>query len=329
VGEGAVLARLAGSAVPGAGVLVGSGDDAAVWQPPPGTAVVVTQDALVEGEDFRRDWIGPHLLGRRCLEVALSDIAAMGAVPGWCTATICAPASTGVDDVLALALGLREAAAEAGCSLVGGDLSGIRGPLVVDVCVGGWVEPERALLRDAGRPGDVLAVTGTLGAAAAGLRVLRDGAPAGAAAEQVEAWVGAQLRPRARVAEGRRLAALGVRCAGDLSDGLLVDAERTGAASGCRAELRLEALPVAEGLRDAFPGRWEELALGGGEDFELLVAAPAALLERVAAAWPPELAPLTEVGVLREGRSGVRLLSEGADRSLPPVSSRHFGGAPG
>jgi thiamine-monophosphate kinase len=323
VGEEGVLARLTGEAAPGEGVLVGPGDDAAVWQPPAGMAVVVSQDALVEGEDFRRDWTGPHQLGRRCLEVALSDLAAMGAVPAWCTATICAPSATVLDDVLALTLGLREAGAEAGCSLVGGDLSGIRGPLVVDVCVGGWVEPGSVLRRDAGRAGDRLAVTGSLGGAAAGLRMLRDGAPAGASAEQVRGWLDAQLRPRARLAEGRRLAALGVRCAGDLSDGLLVDAGRTAAASRCRAEIVAEALPLAPGLREAFPEDWRELALGGGEDFELLVAAAPAVLARAIAAWPAGLAPLTEVGRLRDG-AGVALVEGGAPRTPPPVQSRHF-----
>jgi thiamine-monophosphate kinase len=323
VGEGSILAQLVESAPPGSGVLVGAGDDAAVWQPPPGTAVVVSQDALVEGEDFRREWITPYGLGRRCVEVALSDLAAMGAVPAWCTATLCAASETAVGDVLALALGLREAGADAGCSLVGGDLSAIHGPLVVDVCVGGWIEPERVLRRDAGRPGDVLAVTGRLGAAAAGLRVLSTGRPSGVSPEHIDGWLDAQLRPRARVAEGRRLAELGVRCAGDLSDGLLVDAGRTARASGCLAELRLEALPLAGGLRRGYQD-WEALALGGGEDFELLAAASPEVLAAVMAAWPAELAPLTVVGVLREGSAGVRLLHYATVRPLPPVLSRHF-----
>ena len=320
-----MIARLAGDAagVMSGGVLIGPGDDAAVWQPPPHRAVVVTQDALVEGEDFRREWITPHQLGRRCLAVALSDLAAMGASAAWCTATLCAPAETVLDDVLALALGLREEAEATGCRLVGGDLSGIRGPLVVDVCAGGSVEPERALRRGAGRVGDVLAVTGTLGGAAAGLRALFGRRPPAAAPAQVDAWVETWRRPRARLIEGRRLAALGVRCAGDLSDGLLVDAERTAAASGCRAELRLEQVPLAPGLRTAFPDAWGELALGGGEDFELLLAAPRPLLERIALDWPPELAPITPVGVLREG-SGVSLYADGAPLPLPRVLSRHF-----
>jgi thiamine-monophosphate kinase len=320
-----VLARLAGDATAPmtGGVLVGPGDDAAVWQPPPHRAVVVSQDALVEGEDFRRRWITPYRLGRRCLEVAISDLAAMGATAAWCTATLCAPAETVLDDVLALALGLREAGEDAGCRLVGGDLSGIRGPVVIDVCAGGSVDPERLMRRAGGRAGDILAVTGTLGGAAAGLRALLGESPPDAAPERVETWTEAWLGPRARLAEGRRLAALGVRCAGDLSDGLLVDAERTAAASGCRAELRLEQLPLAPGLRESFADSWEELALGGGEDFELLVAAPGHLLERIAVDWPPELAPLTPVGFLGEGR-GVALVAEGTPRPLPRVLSRHF-----
>ena len=325
MGEGEAIARITGG-VPaslGGGILVGPGDDAAVWQPPPHRAVVVSQDALVEGEDFRRDWITPYRLGRRCLAVAVSDLAAMGAVPAWCTATLCAPAETVLDDVLALALGLREAGEEAGCRLVGGDLSAIRGPLVVDVCAGGSVEAERAMRRAAGRSGDVLVVTGCLGAAAAGLRVLAGGPPEEAAPEHVEAWVGAQLDPRARIAEARMLAGMGVRCAGDLSDGLLVDAGRTAAASGCRAVIHLERLPLAPGLREAFPDDWRDLAAGGGEDFELLAAIPAHIWERIPGHWPAERAPLTAVGLLVEGR-GVELLEHGTPVRPPRVLSRHF-----
>ena len=192
------------------------------------------------------------------------------------------------------------------------------------VCAGGSLDPARTLRRDAGRVGDVLAVTGRVGAAAAGLRVLLDGSPAGAPPEKVAAWVGAQLCPRPRLVEGRHFAAHGVRCAGDLSDGLLVDAGRTAAASGCRAELRIDRLPLAPGLREAFPDTWQELALGGGEDFELLIAAPQDLFDRIAGDWPPELAPLTPVGLLREG-SGVALLDGARSLPLPRVVSRHFG----
>lgn len=324
VGESGLLARLLGGRLVSApGLLLGPGDDAALWQPPAGRVLVLTQDALVEGVDFRRDWTSPHLLGRRALALSLSDLAAMGAEPAWCLVALCAPGDTPLADVEALHDGLQAMAAEHGCAIVGGDVSAIDGPLVLDVVAGGTVLAERALRRDAGTVGDVLAVTGELGRAAAGLRVLRDPAlAAGIDPAVVDGWRSAQLDPVPRLAEGRALAEHGVRCAGDLSDGLLVDAGRTAAASGCGAELWRDALPVGDALRTAFPADWPALALGGGEDFELLAAAPAALFD----GWPSALAPLRVVGRLVEG-GGVtlRACDGGEVLALPAVASRHFG----
>jgi thiamine-monophosphate kinase len=331
VGESGLLARILGAAgarggVGEAGLLVGPGDDAAVWQPPPGRALVVTQDALVEGVDFHRDWTTPHLLGRRCIAVSLSDLAAMGARPAFCLVTLCAPADTPLGDVEALHGGIEEIAAEYACPLIGGDVSAIAGPLVIDVVAGGTVHPARVLRRDAGRPGDVLVVTGVLGRASAGLRLLRNAA-ASVPDDVAAAWRAAQLDPTPRLGEGEELAARGVRCAGDLSDGLLVDARRTAAASGCTAELWRDALPVDAALREAFGEEsWLALAIAGGEDFELLAAVPPEDLDALLRDWPAGLAPLTVVGRLVEG-DGVRLLDAqgGAAVALPQVSSRHFG----
>ena len=328
-------------------MLLGPGDDAAVWQPPAGRALVLTQDAMVEGVDFHRAWTTPLLLGRRCIAISLSDLAAMGAEPAFCLVTLCAPASTPLADVEALHGGIEAICVEHGCPLLGGDVSAIPGPMVLDVVAGGTVDPERVLRRDAGRPGDVLVVTGSLGRAAAGLRLLREGEAGAAlpgadwiAAQQDRllregyaeasapdaAWIAAQLDPVPRLAEGQRLAAAGVRCAGDLSDGLLVDAGRTAAASGCAAELWRDAVPVAAELRARFDDDWPAMALGGGEDFELLAAVDASAIDALLAGWPSELAPLTVVGRLAEGE-GQRLLDRrgGAELALPPVASRHFG----
>jgi thiamine-monophosphate kinase len=291
--------------------------------------LALTQDALVEGVDFRRAWTTPYLLGRRSLALSLSDLAAMGATPAWCLVALCAPGDTSLADVEALHEWLQAIAAEHGCPVIGGDVSAIAGPLVLDVVAGGTVEGGRALLRDAGRPGDVLVVTGRLGRAAAGLRLLLDvDAGRGAVVDQAvaDAWRAAQLDPVPRVAEGRALAARGVRCAGDLSDGLLVDARRTADASACAVELWRDALPVDAGLHAVFPEEWAALALGGGEDFELLAAVEPAHLDGLLADWPADLAPLTVVGRLVEGR-GLRLLDgrDGAELAPPPIASRHFG----
>lgn len=322
-GEDEVLRDLAtlaaGAQAPS--LVLGPGDDAAVWRPPAGAEVAVTQDALVEDRDFRREWITPRGLGRRALTVALSDLAAMGATPAWCTATLCAPASTQLEDVLEIQRGLVAAAAEVGCAVAGGDLSDTPGGLVLDVAAGGTAHPGQWLRRRDGRAGDALAVTGRLGAAAAGLEALRAGR------DDVDpAWLDAFLAPVARLAEGQRLAETGVRCAGDVSDGLLVDAGRTAVASGCGVEIWLDRIPVAAGLREALPDSWLDLALAGGEDFELLCAGPPVVLAELAAGWPAGLAPLHLIGRLTRG-AGITLLDteHGSPQPLPPVRSRHWG----
>jgi thiamine-monophosphate kinase len=329
VSETALLHTLVGEArrtLAGAGqaVVVGGGDDAAVWRPDPAALLVVTQDAVVEGVDYVPAWTRPYLVGRRSLTISLSDIAAMGAEPGWCVVTCCARPDVRYEDLLAIQLGLCDVAAAAGCAVIGGDVSRIDGPLVIDVVAGGNARHGKILRRDAGRAGDLLLVTGTLGRAAAGLRLLADG-PVTAPAGDRDRWVAAQLDPAARLGEGRALAELGVTCCGDLSDGLLVDAERTARSSGCAAELWLGSIPADPGLRDRFPAEWPALALAGGEDFELLAAAPPAVAADLARRWDPALAPLTVVGQLVPG-TGVRLLDRqgGAEIPQPAPASRHF-----
>jgi thiamine monophosphate kinase len=372
-------------------LVVASGDDAAVWRPPGGAGIVLSQDAIVEGEDFLRDWIDPRAVGRRALAAALSDLAAMGARPALCMVTICAPGTSRVDDLLAIQEGICAAASEAACQVAGGDVSAIAGPLVIDVAVVGTVDPGRALRRDRGRPGDVLVVTGCLGGAAAGLRLLLAGrrgpvrqeghghgakghshgseghghgadghgheaerhghgaeghghrgaavperghgrqghghptAELDAAAEAEERWLGRQLRPRARLGEGQALVRLGVSCAGDLSDGLIVDVGRIIEASGCAAEIWLDSVPADPSIRSLLGEAWVDAALGGGEDFELVAAVPAERLNGLLTRWPAGLEPLHAVGRLTSG-SGLRLLDrrDGAEVQLPPIASRHF-----
>ncbi|HEX6539862.1 MAG TPA: thiamine-phosphate kinase [Candidatus Dormibacteraeota bacterium] len=325
-GEVEVLRRLREVAASGSieALVVGPGDDAAVWAPPPGREVALTQDALVEDRDFRRRWIAPRVLGRRALTVSLSDLAGMGARPAWCLATLCAPGDTELEDVLEIQRGLVEAASGAFCAVAGGDVSDTGGPIVIDVTAGGTAARGRWLRRDAGRPGDALLVTGCLGAAAAGLVWLEGGGSDGGD-DRATAWVDALLAPTARVAEGLLLAETGVRCAGDISDGLVADAGRTAHASGCGAELWLDDLPVAPGLQRSFPEQWPDLALGGGEDFELLCAVAPDATAGLLAAWPADLAPLREVGRLVEGSGVVLLRRRGGEAvALPQPRSRHW-----
>ena len=141
---------------------------------------------------LQRNWITPYQLGRRALTVSLSDLAATGSEPASCLLRICPHPSTAALDVLGIDAGLCDAAVESACSVVGGDVSAIDGPLVVDVTAGGFVERNRVLRHDAGRPGDLLLVTGTLGRAAGGLAVLQGRLSAESAHSS---WVAAQISP--------------------------------------------------------------------------------------------------------------------------------------
>jgi thiamine-monophosphate kinase len=324
LGEAELLRALTGIAREIApGLVLGAGDDAAIWAPEAGREVAISQDALVEGVDFRRPWITPRRLGARALAIALSDLAGMGAMPAWCAATLCAPPGTCAEDVMEIQRGLCTAAAAAGCVVAGGDVSAIDGPLVIDVSVGGTLAPGAALRRDRGAPGDAVIVTGMLGRAAAGLRLLLDGGDDLSVQEQT--WVEAQRSPAARIAEGLQLVSAGVRCGGDISDGLLVEMERITDLSGCAAEIWLDRVPVEAALVSDFGAAWPELAIGAGEDFELVATVPEAALGALLAGWPPDLAPLAVAGRLRSG-SGVTVLDRegGGVIETPRTSSRHF-----
>ena len=300
-----------------------SGDDSAVWTPPAGHGLAVSIDALVEEVDFRRSWITPRQLGHRAFVVAASDLAGSGASGRCCVVTLCVRGSELVEDVLELQRGICEAAAAAGCAVIGGDVSAIDGPMVIDTCVTGSLLPGRGLRRDSAAVGDAVLVTGVLGRAAAGLRLLLAGEQPASATEL--GWVGAQLQPVARWCEGVELVARGVRCGGDVSDGLLLDARRTARASHCGVELWCDQLPVDAELRTRFGDDWLELAVGGGEDFELMVTVPEVRVADVVRVWPAELAPITRVGQVVAG-DGVHLLAArgGAVLPLPRTRAGHF-----
>lgn len=331
LGERRLIERLTRRVgAPPAFVRIGIGDDAAVIEPGRGLTDVITTDMLVEDVHFRRAWTTFLHVGRKAVAVNLSDLAAMGAAPRAILLSLALPPDTAVDDFDALVEGAVAEASNAGAALVGGNLAASTGPVIVDVTALGVAHRRRLLTRSGGRPGDELYVTGSLGAAAAGLDVLRTGLDRSAidADEAQRACVERYERPVARLRCGRMVAAYRAASAAmDLSDGLADAVRQTATASGAGARVELGLVPVDAAARAWFerfgvdPGR---AALEGGEDYELLFAVPTrrrrAFLAAMARCGPIQV---TRVGRLTEER-GLILAGDGPDQALPEGFT-HFG----
>jgi thiamine-monophosphate kinase len=261
--------------VPDERVLIGIGDDAAVWQPSRSNRSVITTDALVEGVHFTRAQMSAHDAGWRALAANLSDVAAMGARPVLATVALGFPPNTDPAWLLEAYEGIAELAKRARCAVAGGDLT--RAPTIIfSITVVGEVRASNLKMRSGAYPGDVVASTGALGASAAGLAILTERPDLGGDPRARDA-VAAFRTPEPRLREGHWLAASRhVRAMMDLSDGLSTDLTRLCRLSGVGALLdkpppiAAEASDVASLLGN--PRATEHWALHGGEDFELLVA---------------------------------------------------------
>jgi thiamine-monophosphate kinase len=263
--------------VPSGRVLIGSGDDAAVTVP--GGATATSVDALVEGVHFRRDTAdGLAWIGRKALATALSDLAAMGASPGEAYVAVGVAPDLDEEECLELVDGIAELAAEAGITVAGGDLTSSPTLFITVTVVGHATEPSALVSRSGARPGDLLVVTGELGAAAAGLLVSSKRGIVDPS--RFEPLLDRQLRPQARLIAGSALAAAGATAMIDLSDGLGGDARHLAKASGVGLRIAAEKLPIAAGVEEVATAAGAdplELAVSGGEDYELLAALPAAV----------------------------------------------------
>lgn len=343
LGEKALLKHIRLRIPSGDGVPIGVGDDAAAVET--GATTLVTTDSLVEGVHFLREWCPPRLVGRKALTVNLSDIAAMAGVPRYATVSLCLPPDIPLSFVDGLYDGLLERAAETGVSLVGGNVSMCPNALVVDVTLLGQGELGRLLRRSGALPGDLAVVTGSLGAAAAGLKLVAQGArldPDGlldatgvwtpSSAKVVTHCLRALLDPNPPLAFSRSLSEHElVHAAIDISDGLSGDLREICEESDASAWVDSEAIPVdsyAASLERARGGDAPALALHGGEDYQLLLAVPREKLDALrdlAVIWD---IPLTVIGEFASGPPAVLLKKGGTLLPLTSHSHDHFRSAP-
>ena len=328
IGEFGFIKRVSrGCLVRPESVLRGIGDDAAVFRTEPGLASLITADLLVERVHFLRRATTGFDLGYKSLAVNLSDIAAMGGTAREAFVSIAIPEDCELAYLEAVYGGMKALAAKFGVNILGGDTTGSKTDLVINVAVYGVVPEDQLLTRDAARPGDVVFSTGTLGDSRAGLHLILNRIEADT--PELSALVAAHLHPEPHLREGRLLAARpGVHAAIDVSDGLSSDLGHILAESRVGARLYAEKLPVSEDLRHfcrRFGRTAQEMALAGGEDYTLLVTASADRAADISDEFQRKIGrPLYEIGEITESPRLEIVAADGSAAPLSPAGWDHF-----
>lgn len=308
-------------------LIVGVGDDAAVWRTDR-RYIIATTDTMVEGVHFLPGRVAWRDVGWKAMAVNVSDIAAMGGTPTFALATLALPPTTPVDHVDGLYAGLRECAEAYGVTVAGGDIVSapqvsISVALMGQALTGTGGQP-LLLRRNAAKVGDLVAVTGPLGAPAGGLRALQEGD-----GERFPTLVDAHMRPVPRVDAGKLAVMASLHCGIDISDGLVQDVGHICERSKVRAEIDAAAVPVDDNLKLAYPDEAPLMALTGGEDYELvLVGAELSLKE--CAGMLREATPSAQlhiIGRITTGGPGVHVLdADGREIDVGPGGFDHLDG---
>lgn len=305
LGEFGLIDLIARKVRPSATVAISIGDDAAAFQLTDERLALATADMLVEGVHFDLAFCDPFRLGRKSLAVNLSDIAAMGGKPHSFLLSLAVPKTVSIEFLNDFSSGLVEIADEFGVNLVGGDTCASKGGLVIAITLFGEQQGQKLTRRCTARPGDCIFVTGHLGDSALGLKLLQEGQKTGAAVTR-------HLDPSPRVREGRALAEAGLATAMiDISDGLLADLGHITKNSAVGARLYLERIPLSAEYSEHFGLNGHEryaLALGGGEDYELLFTAPEHRKSQIISLFSKFGTLVSEIGEITTV-PGIRVLS--------------------
>jgi thiamine-monophosphate kinase len=292
-------------------LIIGIGDDTAAWQSGD-TIQLGTTDMLVQNVHFTLDTITWHDLGWKSLAVNISDIAAMGGTPTYAMISLGLPPDTEVESVAELYQGMAQIAHRFNMAIVGGNLT--EAPLlIISPSLIGRAAKDKIMTRSGARPGDQIAVTGYLGTAAAGLVMLNENLKFDPKISSVLRE--AHLRPNPRVTEGQILTKGGVRAAIDISDGLIADLGHICEASKVKARVHLPDIPIHPAVKAAFGEKALNLALAGGEDYELVFTASPAIIQNVVTqhAVPPQF---TIIGQIEDGEPGKVILLDANGKEI-------------
>jgi thiamine-monophosphate kinase len=341
VGEFGLISRLTAGAKQGAGVITGIGDDAAVTSLTPGMQLLSSTDMLLEDVHFRRAWHDPYRLGRKSLAVNISDIASMGGISRWALLSLAIPADLPLEFLDQFTAGFLSMAGEQGVSLIGGDTCASRSGLAISVTILGEQYPDHILRRSGALPGNEIWVTGTLGDAAMGLKLLEgdfDSAQPSIIAQPLECSLSGVERndflcsrlldPIPRAAAGQALAKSGLATAMiDISDGLLSDFNHIAEQSGIGGTIQLDRLPLSDAFvaatRSSSPLPYH-LALSGGEDYELCFTAPVAHREKITCLMKNCGVHVVPVGIVTSSKEVIVVTADGSCYDAKNCGFNHF-----
>jgi thiamine-monophosphate kinase len=291
-------------------LLMGIGDDAAVWKADDAVQIATT-DSLVQDTHFDLNDVTWEELGWKAIAVNLSDIAAMGGTPKYALISLALPGDLEIDNVSSLYGGMAQIANRFGVAIAGGNIASAD-KTVINVTILGSLESASMLTRSAALPGDQIAVTGYPGLSAAGLRMLKQNLKFND--ETTQLLREAHLTPMPRIDEGQILLHRGVKAAIDISDGLIADLTHICRASKVSARLNQKALPVHPSLKNNFKADYLQLILGGGEDYELLFTAGNQIMTRLKKTMP---CPVTVIGEITGGHPGQVVLVSPEGKIIP------------
>ncbi|WP_100406128.1 thiamine-phosphate kinase [Bacillus solitudinis] len=306
-------------------LVIGVGDDAAIYKGSSEYDEVICVDTMVEGVHFRRDTLTPLQVGKKALVANISDLAAMGAIPAYYLVSIAIPSNWSENELIELYKGMSDIAKTYKMDLIGGDTVSTKDALILSVTVIGRVERGRTLFRSNAKPGDIVFVTGTIGGAAAGLDILFGKGLMGPFTENEQVLVRSHQEPLPQVQAGRIFACSKSRIAlNDISDGVASEANEIAEASQVQLEIDLDTLPFPVAMNKCTRRQKLDWALFGGEDYQLIGTIDKKDYPTVVANCAQFGISLTKIGLVKEGEIGVFSVSGEERLRLHKQGFNHF-----